>query len=68
VADTFPWKGVMHAGLCLLRLSPKAFWALTPIEFHAMTGGLAKRSNGPGRAELEGMMARFPDVAPPLPV
>jgi uncharacterized phage protein (TIGR02216 family) len=51
----------MHAGLCLLRLSPKDFWALTPIEFHAMTGGLAQKGSGPGRAELEGLMARFPD-------
>ncbi|WP_349017674.1 phage tail assembly chaperone [Rhizobium sp. 32-5/1] len=29
----FPWADVLHLGLCLLRLSPTNFWAMTPREF-----------------------------------
>ena len=56
----FPWREAIHAGLFLLRLAPRDFWALTPVEFHAMTGGLAPRFDLP----LEDLMARFPDKVP----
>jgi phage conserved hypothetical protein len=51
----------MHAGLCLLRLSPEVFWRLTPVEFFAMAGGLRPAAGAIGRAGLEGLMKRFPD-------
>lgn len=51
----------MHAGLCLLRLSPDVFWRLTPVEFFAMTGGMRPAGEAMGRAGLTGLMARFPD-------
>jgi uncharacterized phage protein (TIGR02216 family) len=51
----------MHAGLCLLRLSPDVFWRLTPVEFFAMTGGLRSQPPGIGREGLAGLMERFPD-------
>ncbi len=54
----FPWREAIHAGLFLLRLAPRDFWALTPIEFHAITGGLTPRFDLP----LKDLMARFPDT------
>ncbi|MEZ5818332.1 MAG: phage tail assembly chaperone [Hyphomicrobiaceae bacterium] len=53
----------MAAGLGLLRLSPAVFWSMTPRELvaalHGRSGG---RPAGPmRRAELAGLMARFPD-------
>ncbi|WP_247749020.1 MULTISPECIES: rcc01693 family protein [unclassified Rhizobium] len=51
----------MHVGLCLLRLPPAIFWAMTPIEFHAMAGGLSPRSSSLDRAGLAAMMVLFPD-------
>lgn len=57
----FPWGQVIHAGLSLLRLSPTVFWALTPIEFFAMTGGMRPQSPGLDRAGMEGLMRQFPD-------
>ncbi|WP_432331936.1 rcc01693 family protein [Agrobacterium rosae] len=52
---------MIHAGLSLLRLSPTVFWALTPVEFFAMTGGMRPRRDGLGRGGLEELMRRFPD-------
>ncbi|KGD85807.1 hypothetical protein JL39_26740 [Rhizobium sp. YS-1r] len=60
-AEPFPWETVMHAGLCLLRLVPRDFWALTPVEFFAMTGGLRSRGAAMERAGLESLMREFPD-------
>ena len=51
----------MHAGLCLLRLSPEVFWRLTPVEFFAMIGGLRPRPPEMARDGLERLMERFPD-------
>ncbi|WFS03004.1 rcc01693 family protein [Rhizobium tumorigenes] len=57
----FPWRRALHVGLCLLRLPPVIFWAMTPIEFHAMAGGLSPRSPSLDRAGLAAMMVLFPD-------
>ena len=57
----FPWETVLHAGLCLLRLAPGDFWAMTPVEFFAMTGGMRATKAGLDRTGLEGLMRRFPD-------
>lgn len=52
----------MTIGMGLLRLSPAAFWAMTPIEF-ACAAGLGRRGRGevPDRRDLAGLMAAFPD-------
>ncbi len=57
----FPWARVLHVGLCLLRLPPQSFWAMTPVEFHAAAGGLSSPRATVSRADLDGLMARFPD-------
>ncbi len=63
VAAPFPWEEALHAGLCLLRIEPARFWAMTPRELHIAVGGLAPRmADAPGRAELEALMRRFPDT------
>jgi uncharacterized phage protein (TIGR02216 family) len=52
----------LGVGLGLLRLSPDAFWAMTPREFAAAAGlstGTARET--PERGELSRMMAEFPD-------
>jgi uncharacterized phage protein (TIGR02216 family) len=54
----------MHLGLCLLRLKPHDFWRLTPIEFFAITGGLAPRTQGINRQRLEELIRDFPDGDP----
>ncbi len=57
----FDWPGLMRAGLQGLGLSPVQFWALTPAELLMMLG----EAQGPapmGRAGLEALAARFPDV------
>lgn len=51
----------MHAGLRLLRLPARDFWALTLIEFFAMTGGLRPPREAMERAGLEALMSAFPD-------
>lgn len=57
----FPWEAVIHAGFCLLRLSPETFWRLTPREFFAMTGGTRAVAGTVDRRAMEMMMMRFPD-------
>jgi uncharacterized phage protein (TIGR02216 family) len=52
----------MRVGLGLLRLSPGAFWAMTPIEFERAIGALAPRGSvPPGRGDLAALMRAFPD-------
>lgn len=58
----FPWREAMHAGLFLLRLPAHDFWGLTPIEFHAISGGLSPRFDLP----LKDLMARYPDEKEPI--
>ena len=60
-AEPFPWEAVMHAGLHLLRLAPRDFWALTPREFAVMAGGTKARGAGMQRAGLDALMRTFPD-------
>ncbi len=51
----------MAAGLGALRLSPAAFWAMTPRELAAALGvGFAGRI-APERGDLAALMRRYPD-------
>lgn len=52
----------MAAGFGLLRLSPKTFWSMTPREMErAMSVLGGGQLAAPGRADLAGLMRRFPD-------
>ncbi len=54
------WAGLLRAGLAGLRLTPEAFWRLTPAELRLMLG---LEGAGPplSRARLEELAAAFPD-------
>jgi len=52
----------MAAGLGSMRLSPSAFWAMTPREFAHAAGLAGRDAVSPGRAELAALMLRFPDA------
>lgn len=53
----------MAVGFGLLRLSPDAFWAMTPIEFgHAVRARSPARGPAPLRADLVALMRAFPDI------
>lgn len=52
----------MAAGFGLLRLSPGAFWSMTPRELERAMSTLPKgRDAPPGKDHLAAMMALFPD-------
>lgn len=59
----FPWDDVMAIGFGLLRLSPKTFWSMTPIEFERASAALSRgRGMPPARADLAALMRAFPDT------
>jgi uncharacterized phage protein (TIGR02216 family) len=58
----FPWQQAMQFGFGVLRLSPDAFWRMTPRELaHAIAavrGGVVPPLDRDG---LNALMRRFPD-------
>ncbi len=64
VPAPFPWDDVMTLGLGLLRLEPRAFWAMTIAEFSAAARaitGAPPHADPLVRADLTTLMTRFPD-------
>jgi uncharacterized phage protein (TIGR02216 family) len=59
-----PWREVIGFGLGILRLSPEAFWRMTPRELALAIEAVAGPA-GLGRQTLAEMMARFPDGPSP---
>jgi uncharacterized phage protein (TIGR02216 family) len=57
----FPWDEAIGFGLGVLKLSPQAFWTMTPRELalaiHAATGATAPLA----RRDLADLMKRYPD-------
>lgn len=52
----------MAVGLGLLRLSPEAFWSMTPVEFaRAVSARGMGRGAAPRRSDLAALMRAFPD-------
>jgi len=54
---------VIGFGLGVLRLSPDAFWRMTPRELaHAVCARIGTPAPPIGRASLIDLMTRFPDA------
>ena len=59
----FPWKETIGFGLGTLRLSPDAFWRMTPRELAAAFEALAPPAEAPlDRERFAALQARFPDT------
>ncbi|MFT4149979.1 MAG: phage tail assembly chaperone [Paracoccaceae bacterium] len=61
MSEGIDWPGLMRAGLLHLRLTPDAFWRLTPVELRIMLGAEAQAAPLT-RARLDELAAAFPDV------
>lgn len=57
----FDWPALMRIGLKELRLSPAAFWALTPAEFLILVGQTAG-SAPMARSRLAELASTYPDA------
>lgn len=58
----FPWDRAMAFGFGVLRLSPDAFWRMTPRELGAAIKALSPpQAPAIGRGTLDALMRRFPD-------
>lgn len=58
----FPWRAVMAVGFGVMRLSPQAFWSMTPREFAAALDAVAgDAEEAPNRADLSDLMLLYPD-------
>ena len=58
----FPWEQAIGVGLGILRLSPDAFWRMTPRELaHAIEAVAGARPKPIDRERFADLMKRFPD-------
>ena len=55
------WPGLMRVGMLGLRLTPDAFWRLTPVELKIMLGAEGG-SSALTRSRLEELAAAYPDA------
>ncbi len=61
-ATPFAWDEAIGFGLGLLRLSPDAFWRMTPRELALAIEAVAGRAPAPlKRATFADLMMRYPD-------
>lgn len=61
-AETIDWPGLMRAGMTGLKLTPDAFWRLTPLELMLLLGR-EQGAGGLGRVRLEELARAYPDAA-----
>jgi uncharacterized phage protein (TIGR02216 family) len=58
----FPWAEAMQFGFGILKLSPDAFWRMTPRELaHAIIAIRGNVAAPMDRGALDVLMQRFPD-------
>ncbi|MBO0904923.1 phage tail assembly chaperone [Jiella sp. MQZ13P-4] len=55
----------MAVGLGVLRLTPEAFWTMTPRELASVIAPKRARPPAPSARDLSEMMRRFPDPRGP---
>lgn len=58
----FPWREAIGFGLGVLKLSPDAFWRMTPRELAFAIEAVRGRGATLERANLDELMRRYPDV------
>ena len=58
----FPWKQAIGFGLGVLKLSPDAFWRMTPRELAYAIEALRGRGASLARVRFDELMKRYPDV------
>lgn len=59
----FPWDEAIGFALGVLRLSPEAFWRMTPRELaHAIRAVRGAMPSPLKRAEFDALLRRFPDA------
>ena len=60
--EPFAWDEAIGFGLGVLRLSPDAFWRMTPRELALAAKAVTGRRSAPlPRATLLDLMTRYPD-------
>jgi uncharacterized phage protein (TIGR02216 family) len=58
----FPWEQAIGFGLGILRLTPEAFWRMTPRELaHAIEAVVGARPRPMDRDRFADLMRRYPD-------
>ena len=57
----FPWREAIGFGLGVLKLSPDAFWRMTPRELAYAIEAASGRSAPLTRTRLDEMRKRYPD-------
>jgi uncharacterized phage protein (TIGR02216 family) len=57
----FPWKEAIGFGLGVLKLSPDAFWRMTPRELAYAIEALRGGGKPLARETLRDLMKRYPD-------
>jgi uncharacterized phage protein (TIGR02216 family) len=57
----FPWKQAIGFGLGTLRLSPDAFWRMTPRELAYAIEAVSGKAAPLDRLSLTQLMKRYPD-------
>ena len=57
----FPWAAAMQFGFGVLKLSPAAFWAMTPRELAQAVIAVRGDAMPIARGALDALMQRFPD-------
>lgn len=60
----FPWDAAMQFGFGVLRLSPGAFWAMSPRELAAAYAVFHRTAPPLQRGRLDDLMQHFPDKEP----
>jgi uncharacterized phage protein (TIGR02216 family) len=59
----FPWERAIGLGLGVLRLSPDAFWRMTPRELALALDAIFPAAPAPlSRGEFAALAGRFPDA------
>ncbi len=61
MSEGFDWPGLMRVGLRQLGLSPREFWALTPLELMVLLGVDGSGDAPMGRARFDELIRQFPD-------